>query len=267
MLDIVDRKAGRGWRMAVMQDGGAGGRWDPRTDRKAYVVWMALVLAAVSAGFASDFARYLTEQPAPPLILHVHGAIYFAWLVLVVGQIWLVEKGDIRLHRTLGWATAGVAVVMVPMGLAAAFVDEARRLGQPSSDPQFLALEFEEMIAFSAFTVAGVLLRKDPAAHKRLMILSAVAISDAGFGRIWSNWIKLMPPGVLGWWVQYFWGIGLIVLAMIGWDLWRRRRVHPAVWAGAVLLAVGELATSALQFSPGWKAAMTAAVKAWGYTG
>ncbi len=253
--------------MATISESGAPRRWDPRTDRKAYIVWMAMVLIAVAAGFASDFSRYLTEHPPPPLILHLHGAVYFAWLALLVVQIGLVEKGDIRLHRWLGWATAVVAAAMVPFGLAAAFVDEARRLGQSSSDPQFLALEFEEMIAFSAFTVGGLLLRKDPATHKRLMILSAVAISDAGFGRIWSNWIKIMPPGVLGWWVQYFWGIALIVLAMIGWDLWRRRRVHPAIWAGAALLAVGESVTSLLQFSPGWKAMMTAAVKAWGYIG
>ena len=194
-------------------------------------------------------------------------SVYAAWLFLVVAQIALVEKGDIRLHRWLGWATAVVALVMVPLGIAAAFVDEARRLHHPDSDPQFLALEFEEMVAFSAFTIAGLLLRRDPASHKRLMILSAVAISDAGFARIWLNGIKIAPPGPFGFWIQYFWGIALMLVAMIAWDLWRRRRVHPAVLAGAALLIGGEIVTSLLQFSPAWKTLMTTAVTAWGYTG
>ena len=94
--------------------------------------------------------------------------------------------------------------------------------------PQFLALEFEEMFAFSAFIIAGLLWRKDPAAHKRLMILSAVAISDAGFARIWLIGIKVTPPGLLGWWVQYYWGIALLLVSMIAWDLWRRRRIYPS---------------------------------------
>jgi len=253
--------------MATTSDGGAPKRWDPRTDRKAYMVWMALVLLAVVGGFGIDFVRYLGESPPPPAILHVHGAVYAAWLALVVIQIALVEKGDIRSHRWLGWATAGVALAMVPLGLTAAFVDEARRLHHPDSDPQFLALEFEEIIAFSTFTIAGLLLRRDPAAHKRLMILSAVAISDAGFARIWLNGIKVAPPGPFGWWMQYFWGIALILIAMTGWDLWRRRRVHPAVLAGAALLIGGEIVVTALQFSPGWKTLMTQAVTAWGYVG
>lgn len=242
-------------------------RWDPRTDRKAYIVWMGLVLMGFLAGFGLDFARYLGETPAPPPILHVHGALYVTWLALVVIQIVLVEKNDIRSHRWLGWATAIVSVTLVPMGIVAALVDEARRLNHPDSDPQFLGLEFQDLIMFSIFIGAGLVWRRDPPAHKRLMILSAIALSDAGFARIWLNSGRPAFPGQVGWWFEYYWGCVLMLAAMIGWDLWRRRRVHPAVLAGAALMIGGEIVTTILQFSPGWKALMTAAVKAWGYTG
>ena len=245
----------------------AGSVWDPRADRKAYVVWMALVWFGMLAGFGLDFTRYLAERPAPPLFLHIHAAVYVVWLCLVTAQIFLVETGNVRLHRSLGWATAILSAIMVPLGLAAAFVAEARVVGQPDADPQFLALEFEEMFAFSAFIIAGLLFRRDPAAHKRLMILSAVAISDAGFARMWLNGIKTTLPGPFGWWLQYFWGIALLLIAMAAWDLWRRRRIHPTLIAGAALLIGGEIVTTILFFSPGWKSLMAAAVKAWGYAG
>jgi hypothetical protein len=114
---------------------------------------------------------------------------------------------------------------------------------------------------------AGVIFRRSPAAHKRLMILSAVAISDAGFARIWLIGIKTEIPGLFGWWLQYFWGIFLILVAMGVWDLWRRRRIHPAVLFGAALLWAGEIVTTILNFSPAWREIMVRLVNAWGYAG
>ena len=241
--------------------------WHPASDRKAYIVWMGAVWVAVLSGFGLDFVRYLGETPAPPLILHLHGAVFVVWMVLVSTQIFLVEASNVKLHKQLGWATAAVSAVMVPLGLAAAMVDQARQIGQATYTPQFLSLEFEEMFAFSTCMIAGLLNRRDPAAHKRWMILTAVAISDAGFARIGLAGLKVNPTGPFGWWLTYFWGITLLLLAMIGWDLWRRRRVHKAVIAGAAILWGGEIVATALNFSPAWKTAMIALVKAWGYTG
>jgi len=156
---------------------------------------------------------------------------------------------------------------MVPLGLAAALVDQARQVGTHDYAPQFLSLEFGELIAFSAFVAAGILWRRNLAAHKRLMILSAVAISDAGFARLWMNGFKVTVPGHFGWWLQFYWGIALLLIAMMGWDLWKRGRVHPAVLAGAALLWTGEWIATQLFFSPTWKAMMIALVNAWGYRG
>ena len=137
----------------------------------------------------------------------------------------------------------------------------------PDYAPQFLALEFEEMIAFTVFMTAGVIFRWNAAAHKRLMVLSAVAISDAGFARAWQMGIKVELPGPFGWWLQFFWGIFLMLVAMAAWDLWRRRRIHPAVLFGAALLLTGEIIVTVLNFSPAWRQAMIRLVAAWGYSG
>ena len=110
--------------------------------------------------------------------------------------------------------------------------------------------------------MAGVLYRWSPAAHKRLMLLSAVAISDAGFARIWLVGIKTQLPGLFGFWLTYFWGIFLLLVAMAAWDLWRRRRIHPAVLFGAAVLWTGEIIVTLLNFSPAWRQVMVRLVDA-----
>jgi hypothetical protein len=245
----------------------AASAWSPVRDRRIYVVWIGVVWAAIVAGFGLDFSRYLGETPAPPFILHVHAAVFVLWLGLVTVQILLVETGNLRLHKQLGWWTVAVSVLIVPLGLSAALVDQVRQVTHPDYAPQFLALEFEELIAFSVFMTAGVIYRRNPAAHKRLMILSAVAFSDAGFARIWLMGIKTEVPGPFGWWLQFFWGIFLILVAMGVWDLWHRRRIHPAVLFGAAVLWTGEIATTILNFSPTWREMMVRLVNAWGYAG
>ena len=49
--------------------------------------------------------------------------------------------------------------------------------------PDFLAVQLSDMLAFGTLSAAALLLRKDMAAHKRLMLLGTLYISDAGFAR------------------------------------------------------------------------------------
>jgi hypothetical protein len=109
--------------------------WSPASDRKIYVVWIGMVWAAILVGFGMDFARYVGEAPPPPFILHFHAAVYVLWLGLVTLQILWVELGKLRRHKQLGWLTVAVSVLMVPLGLAAALVDQARRSSRRSPFP------------------------------------------------------------------------------------------------------------------------------------
>ncbi len=244
-----------------------GAAWAPARDRKIYIVWIALIWAGMIAGFVPDMGRYLGESPPPPFILHFHGAVYFVWLVLVTAQIALIEVKKTGLHRQLGWAVVVVSAALVPLGLVAAMVDQARQVGHRDFAPEFLALEFQSMVVFPAFIAAGVLLRRDLAAHKRLMILAAITILDPGTARAFTFFSPWKPPGPFGWWLSYFWADVLMVAALIGWDLWKRRRPHPALLVGAGLIAAGEAVAVWLQFAPWWHGAMVRLVTLWGRAG
>lgn len=236
-------------------------------DRKIYIVWLALIWATVVVGFFPDFPRFRSEAPSPPPILYLHGGIFLLWLVLVSLQVLWVELGNLRLHKQMGWLTVVVSALMVPITIVAALVDEARQVSHADYMPQFLGVEMEELIGFCGCMVAGVLWRRSPSAHKRLMILAAISISDAASARIFLYTFPVHFPGTVGFFAQFFWGNVVLIAAMIGWDLWRYRRIHPAVVFGGALILSGEIIATVLCFSPAWQQAMTRLVMAWGYGG
>lgn len=239
-----------------------------QADRKVTLVWMLAIWAFVLFGFGADFARFLHERPTPPLILALHGAFSVAWLGLVSTQILLAETGSIRLHRQLGWYAVSVSAAMVPLGVAAAMVDMARQAGHPDYAPQFLGQEFQDIFAFAACTIAGVVTRKKRVDHSRFMILAAIALMDVGPGRIATNLIfTAAPTRPLEVWLIYYWGTALLLIAILAWDLIRHRRVMRSTFLGVALLWGGEALVSQLYFMPWWQTAMARFVQAWGWAG
>lgn len=245
----------------------AGRAFMPARDRHIYILWIALVWAGMIAGFAPDLRRYLTEAPPPPLILHVHGAIYFLWLVAVTLQIALIERRNPALHRRLGWWLVGLSVALVPLGLVAAMVDMTRAAAHTPYEPEFLALEFQSMIVFAILLTLATRMRYDLAAHKRLMMLLTVVLLDPGTSRAWGFFGPFQLTGGFGWWFHFFWANALLLFAMIGWDAWRHGRVHPALIWGGALLAVGEAVALWLEFTPWWHVMAGQLVTAWGWAG
>ena len=239
----------------------------PRHDRRIYWLWIALVWAGMLIGFLPDLGRYMAESPAPPWVLHLHGVLYTLWLGAITAQIALVEVRNVALHRRLGWWVVGLSAALIPTGLIAAMVDMARAAAHPDYEPQFLGLEFQAMVVFGLLLTAGARLRGNLPAHRRLMILLPVSILDPGTSRLWSLFIPWHPPGPFGWWLHYFWGNALMVLLLLAWDRWHHGRVHPALWAGAALIAAGEAVAVWLQFSPWWHDVSAQLVAAWGWAG
>jgi len=238
-----------------------------QADRQVTLVWILAIWTFALFGFGADFGRFLHEQPGPPLVLALHGALSVAWLGLVSTQVVLAETANIRLHRKLGWAVVAASAAMVPLGVVGAMVDMARQVGHPDYAPQFLGEEFQDIFAFAVCTAAGVATRRNRAEHSRFMVLAAVALMDVGPGRIATNLISAAPATPLAVWATYYWGTALLVIAMLAWDLISRRRVQRATMLGAALLWGGEAIVSVLFFTPAWKAAMAGLVKAWGWAG
>ena len=239
----------------------------PAKDRGIYGVWIGLIWAGMLGGFVPDLKNFLSEAPPPPVVLHAHAIVSTLWLAAITAQIALVEVRNVALHRRLGWWIVGLSVALIPLGLIASLVDMARGAGQTPYTPEFLGHEFQQMAVFAILLVLATLLRRDPAAHKRLMILLPVSILDPGTGRLWTHFLSWRPHGPLGSWLHAYWGNMAMVAAMLLWDRWRHGRAHPALWFGAALITVGEVVAIWLDFCPAWHTAAARLVAAWGWTG
>ncbi len=94
-----------------------------------------------------------------------------------------------------------------------------------------------------------------------------MALADVGPGRIATNLVGAAPASPLAVWATYYWGTALLLIAMLGWDLIKHRRVLRSTMLGAALLWGGEAIVSVLYFTPAWKATMAGLVGALGWAG
>lgn len=210
--------------MATMAEGAA----------RAETFWqrMAIGLALVIIfGFLQFALRGLADPVAAPLWVHAHGVLMLAWLGLLIAQPTLVSRGNLALHRRLGWIGAGLAVVIVGVTLYTAVASlEMRRFPPFFAPPYFLVLTSVEGLAFGA-VVAWAARRRDTQWHRRLMIGATIILLEPALGRI------LPMPLMIGWSDL---PIGLIQLGVVGVIARHDRRtlggIHRATRAVAVIV-------------------------------
>lgn len=205
-----------------------------KLDRAFYLSMSLAIAALVFTGFARSF--YLSHWFAPPPgtpkigpLLFTHGIVFTSWMFLSVLQPSLIAAGNVRLHRRIGIAGAGLAALMVVLGnLAAIAAIHVGFIGL--GDPYaFYADPFVDIQTFGLFVALAVLKRGDPDSHKRLILLALTQVLEPGLAR--------MPLSLAEDYFPYFSLIGMnfVIVAGILFDLATRRRIHPVwIWGGAI---------------------------------
>jgi predicted membrane protein len=218
-------------------------------DKFFYPAMAVAMAATVFVGFAPTFfLRTLSDSPPLPPLLHLHGAAFAAWYVILILQATLITRDRPDLHKKLGLAGFGLAAVMVVLGVMAAVHAIRTNHTPPGLDPRsFLVLPFFGVTVFAILAGAGFLLRKRRETHKRLMMLASIAMLDAAIARI---------PGVFafGGPLASFGLQDLFVVACIGYDFATRRRVHPAYLVGGLFILAMQPLRIVVSTTPWWLA-------------
>lgn len=236
-----------------------------RFDQAFFLVMVGLVWAAILSGFIyHNVNKFMGGTLSYPWIVHVHAFAFFLWLVFFTAQVLLVRRGSVSLHPKLGPFGAGLAAAMVVLGVLTAIITERLKFGQPDADTRFLSVMFADMLVFGGLVATGMFLRGSPAAHKRLMLIATLVLTDAGFGRWLSPAISrlfgqtdywMIPTLSEGAWpfirFQLLPAYSLIAIAGV-YDLLTRRRLHPAYVAGVAWCLSLHLLAGWLYFEPAW---------------
>ena len=85
------------------------------------------------------------------------------------------------------------------------------------------------MVLFGCFFGAAIAYRSRPEVHKRLVLLACVAIMFAGAFRL--SYVLNLPGQIIVWFVP--------IAAGMVFDFYKRGRVHPVYWIGAVVMGIG----------------------------
>jgi hypothetical protein len=197
----------------------------------------AIALVAVFVGFARTyFLAGVFWAPLANPLLHIHGAAFTLWIVLLITQISLAAARRVDLHRRLGQFGFALAAIMIVLGVLAASDGLARHGANPGTDSiedvrSFYAVPMSAMLMFSTFIYLGYRNRSRPVVHKRLMLFATLSLLDAAFDR----WPVFDPyPLPL---VHLVTGVPLVLLAM-GYDWWSTGRVQRVTLLSAVFLIV-----------------------------
>jgi len=155
------------------------------TDR-LFFSGMALASALMLfLGFLPSYFNRSAEFPPLTPLYQLHGAVFTAWIVLLVAQTALVAGRRTDIHRTLGVAGALLATVVFVVGVAVSVETLRRNGGPPGGDPRkFFAIPIGDIIVFAVLVGVAVLQRQQSDTHKRLMLLATISLLTAAVGRI-----------------------------------------------------------------------------------
>ena len=235
-----------------------------RTDRNFFLFMMILMWSAILSGFGYEMVqKYQHNKLHYPLIVTFHAIAFVGWLVLITTQIILIRTNHVSLHKKLGWAGAILAGIMVILGTITTIIMSKLEYGTPDGDLHFLSVTLGDMLLFGTIAGAGIYLRTHASAHKRLMLVATLLLSDAGYGR----WAALKISPLFG---NYFWTYTtfhegflpffgfqvlptLVTILLLGlYDLITRKQLHPVyIWVVGWYLVV-VLTASWLYYSPWW---------------
>ena len=157
---------------------------DHAWDRNVYLALVILSWIGIFMGFGIDIQRHVAKSGLHyPLIVHLHAFLFVGWMILLTTQVLLIRFKRYGIHRTLGLILVAWAAAMAVVRPVTAWIMEKAALHTPDADPGFLAIQVGDILIFTTLVIAGVLSRRLPSAHKRLMLLATFDLTNAGFAR------------------------------------------------------------------------------------
>jgi hypothetical protein len=191
-----------------------------------------LILGMVFVGFAhSYYLAGIFHAQLPSLLVHVHGALFSCWILLLIAQVTLVFAGRVSWHKRLGVFGMILAGLMVLVGFATLIGAVRRHAVFGMGLDALFGEDVLQLVVFAVLVSWALRMRRDGPAHKRLMILATVALMGPAVAR-WPFAFVFSSAFV------FFGIIDSFLIFLIAFDLWSRRKIHRVTILGSLLILV-----------------------------
>jgi FtsH-binding integral membrane protein len=208
-----------------------------RFDHVFFSGMAGLMLVTVFVGFAHTYYfAGVFHAPLPNLIIHIHGAAFSCWMLLLVAQTTLVSSGRVDIHRRLGIAGFLLACAMVVLGVMAATDSLVREAGPVGRDVKFFyIIPMTSILMFATLIVFAFRARSNPPEHKRLILAATISLMVAAIAR-WPFAVVYKHSATATLFSYIF------LLLLMAYDLWSTHKVHRAtLWATAFIVFVTQV--------------------------
>jgi len=197
--------------------------------------WLMLICVLVGFGPTYYWAGVF-NAPLPSRIIHIHGALFSCWMLLLIVQNSLASAGKVDIHRKLGLFGFVLACLMVVVGWTAATDRLVRGTAPPGVDTYFFYITpMTDMVVFATLIFFAFRARRDPSAHKRIIYIATVGILIAAIARFRFSWLFHQAPHAAI--ASYS-----LLLLLVAYDLWSTRKIHRAtLWASGFLIFVQQI--------------------------
>lgn len=195
-----------------------------------------LMLLTAFFGFARTY--YLAgvfSAPLPSLIIHIHGAAFTCWILLLVTQTSLVAAHRTDIHRKLGIAGMLLGCLMLVLGPLAATDSLIRGAGPLGRDTKaFYLIPLTDILIFATMLFFAFRARRDPASHKRFIYVATTSLLIAAVARMpFAFSHRLHPQSEFLTWI--------FLLSLVGYDLWSTRKIHRVTLGASAFLIFVQL--------------------------
>lgn len=216
-----------------------------KTDRHFFSAMTMYFLIVCCFGFIPSTADPNMKWPLSTVL---HGIITSMWMILLVVQTSLIRTSNVKLHKTLGMAGFLLVLLMIP---SAYFL--ARHIVLVGSREIGLGgMDFTSIVLICIILTIGLLLRKKPNTHKRLMLLGSMWFLGAAWARIFRRFFMYESSAVLN--------IGIVlvpVILILVYDLFTRRKVFVITILVPILFLFAVLSTTKFWQTPDGNALLT----------
>lgn len=223
-------------------------------NRFSFFVFIAITgVLAVIIGFGKTFILPVAKGTfEAPLIVHIHGALAFCWILLFLIQTLLIHHRKYSIHQALGifgfFIALGVTSTVIFVGKYVV----RRDLDQDLGDVAYSSLTgvITSAVMFLGFVFAGISKRNtSSAAHKRLMLLATIIVLWPAWFRFRHYFPSVPRPDI---WFAVVLADSLILVAWF-WDKLSNGSIHPVLRWGGLFIIVEQTSEVLLYDSAVWR--------------